>query len=249
VDEVKRLLAIGRMEFVQFLGIVEQQWNDRWIVDGIEVRLLPETIVLGDIQDGMMVEVEGSTLPEGWVQASEIHLQNFSFNGTVELISESNWTISGRDVQITSSTLIDADIKVGDNVLIDVISDDFGNLTARSITRNDQNIQITKTPILPGDFQEKSIDTPKTEDASEDDQAGNDDSNEESKTPERDEIEDVEENRESDENDESKDADESDETNESDENDESKDKDDSDDEDESHDRDERDKDVEPDEKD
>ncbi|MFN2237289.1 MAG: DUF5666 domain-containing protein [Anaerolineales bacterium] len=249
VDEVKRLLAIGRMEFVQFLGIVEQQWNDRWIVDGIEVRLLPETIVLGDIQDGMMVEVEGSTLPEGWVQASEIHLQNFSFNGTVELISESNWTISGRDVQITSSTLIDADIKVGDNVLIDVISDDFGNLTARSITRNDQNIQITKTPILPGDFQEKSIDTPKTEDASEDDQAGNDDSNEESKTPERDEIEDVEENRESDENDESKDADESDETNESDENDESKDKDDSDNEDESHDRDERDKDVEPDEKD
>ena len=233
VVEVKRLLELGREEFVQFFGVVEQQWNDHWIVEGIEVRLLPETIILGEIQDGMTVEVEGSTLPEGWVRASEIHLQNFSFNGTVELISESIWTISGRDVQITSATLIDPGIQVGDDVIVDVSSDDFGNLTARSITRHDienQVLQITITPIVPGDIQDESIDMTTKEDTSDDDQAGNDDSNKESKTPEPDEYkessdpdetDEADESRESDGQDESKDEDDPDETDESDESDES----------------------------
>jgi hypothetical protein len=226
--EVKRLLELGRMEFVQFFGIVEQQWNDHWTVEGIEVRLQPDTIILGEIQDGMMVEVEGSTLPEGWVQASEIHLQNFSFSGTVDLISKSIWVISGRDVQITSSTLIDSDIQVGDTVTIEVSSDDFGNLTARSITRYAQNLQITKTPILPSDMQDESVDTSKMEDASDDDQAGDDDSNEEFKTPEPDEKK---ESGEPDETDESEDSHESDKKDESDESDESDDEEESDDKD------------------
>jgi hypothetical protein len=259
--EVKRLLELGRMEFVQFFGIVDQQWNDHWIVDGIEVRLLPDTIILGDIQDGMTVEVEGSTQPEGWVQASEIHLQNFAFTGTVEYISESIWTISGRDVQIVSSTLVDSDIQVGDIVIVEVNSDDFGNLTARSITRyasEDQDFQILKSPILPGDIQDESIDTPTINDESDDDQAENDDSKEESKTPEpdenkesgeSDEMDESEEYSESDDQDESEDADDPDETDESDESDESDDEDDSDEEDESDDGDERDENGESEEKD
>ena len=48
----------------------------------------------------MTIEVEGATQPEGWVLASEIHLQNFSFIGTVESISEIAWQIVGREVLI-----------------------------------------------------------------------------------------------------------------------------------------------------
>jgi hypothetical protein len=249
VVEVKRLLDLGRMEFVQFFGVVEQQWNDHWIVDGIEVRLLPETIILGEIQDGMTVEVEGSTLPEGWVRASEIHLQNFSFNGTVESISESIWTISGREVKITSASLVDDDIKVGEIVIVDVSSDDFGNLTARSITRITQNLQNTKTPILPRDIQDESIDTPNIEDANDDDQAGNDDSSEETKTPDPDDEKESGGSDETDESEDSRESDEKDESKDSDDPDKSDDEEDSDDEDKSDDNDKGDEDDEPGEKD
>jgi hypothetical protein len=245
VIEVRRLLELGRMEFVQFFGNVDGQWNDHWIVAGIEVRLLPETIILGDIQKGMMVEVEGSTQPEGWVQASEIHLQNFSFSGTVDLISKSIWRISGRDVQITSSTLIDSDIRVGDYVTIEVISDDFGKLIARSIklvAPGDSDLQIASTPVAPGDMQDETKDIIKTERKNDEDIVG-DDADDEAKTPEPDELEESEEAEESDEKEESKDDDQPDEAEESDDGDEASDEHESDDEDE------RDENDEPEEKD
>jgi hypothetical protein len=251
VIEVKRLLELGRMEFVEFFGILEGQWNDHWIVDGIEVRLLPETIILGDIQNGMMVEVEGSTQPEGWVQASEIHLQNFSFSGTVDLISESIWMISGREVQITSSTLIDSDLQVGDYVMIEVSSDDFGNLTAKSISlavSGDSDLKISSTPIAPGDIQGETKDINEIEGTNDEDVDG-DDADEKAKKSEPEENQESGESEESDDKEESKDDDQPDEADESDESDEANDEDDSDDEDESDDDDERDENDDPEKKD
>jgi hypothetical protein len=230
------------MEYIQFFGIVEQQWTDQWIVGGIDVRLLPETILLGDIQNGMMVEVEGSTQSEGWVQASEIHLQNFSFSGTVDLISESIWTISGQEVQITAATLIDSEIQIGDFVTIEVSSDDFGKLTARSINLDaseDPDQQISSTPIPSGDIKDEPKDINIKEEMDVEDNVGND-VDEEAKTPEPDEPE---ESEEADEIEESKDDDQPDETDESD------DEEESDGEEESDDDDERDENDEPEEKD
>jgi len=106
IDEVARLLALGRKEFVQFVGMVEEQGDDYWIVEEIEVRILPETIILGNILPGMFVEIEGATQSEGWVVASEIHLQSFSFNGTVEAISRSAWIISGQEVLVDSGRIL-----------------------------------------------------------------------------------------------------------------------------------------------
>jgi hypothetical protein len=215
VVEVKGLLGLGRVEFVQFSGIVEEQWDDRWIVEGIDIRLLSETIIIGEINSGMTVEVEGATQPEGWVQASEIHLQNFSFSGGVETISEGIWTISGRDVLITSASQIEPDIQVGDTVTVQVSSDDFGNLTVRVITRyvsEAGGLKAIETPTLPIEPQKPSEDQKKMDEVGDDDETGEDDD-----APE------VYETPEPDESDESDDADKTDEPDESDESDEDRD--------------------------
>ena len=134
VDEVQRLLTLGRVVLVEFHGVVEQQKMAEWVVSSIPVRLSPTTVMIGQILPGMTVEVEGLTQPDGVVNASEIHLQTFGFVGYVEAIGSQSWQIDGRSVQITAESRISPGIKVGDWVVASVRSDDFGNLTALIIS-------------------------------------------------------------------------------------------------------------------
>ena len=146
IREVERLLASARTSFVAFYGKLNSQEASRWNIGGIDVRLTSDTIVIGDIPLGAVVEVEGMTLAEGWVQASEIHLQTFGFVGYVENISPDLWQIGGRTVQITQDSRIGSGIRVGDWVIASVRSDDFGNLFAQLIdTSNLATPTVTPT--------------------------------------------------------------------------------------------------------
>ncbi len=145
IDEVQKLLAAGREEFVQFFGVVEQMNKERWVIEGVEVLLSPDTILIGEIVPGLKVEVEGITRSQGFVLASEIHLQTFAFVGYVESITPDRWQIDGKTVLITPDTLLDPAIQVGDWVVVSVRSDDFGNLSALLI---DTTNLPTPTPQL-----------------------------------------------------------------------------------------------------
>jgi hypothetical protein len=137
VDEVLSLLELGRIELVEFHGVVEKQEKEEWVVSSVPVQLNATTIRIGYILPGMTVEVEGLTQLDGSVQASEIHLQTFGFVGFVESIQTHTWRIGGRTVQITPDSRISSEITVGDWVVVSVRSDDFGNLTALLITASD----------------------------------------------------------------------------------------------------------------
>jgi hypothetical protein len=156
IDEVRQLLSLGRSELVQFHGRVNSREPERWEIGGIDVRQNSQTILIGDILPGMFVEVEGMTIPAGWVQASEIHLQALGFVGYVESISADIWRISGRSVLINSQTRLDPSIKVGDWVVVSAISDDFGNLTARLIEVSNLPTPIPNHTqlIKPGEVEE-----------------------------------------------------------------------------------------------
>ena len=219
VDEVKSLLSKGRIEFVQFFGIVEQQWDEHWIIEDIEVRLMPETIILGEISPGMTVEVEGATQPGEWVQASEIHLQKFQFTGIVEAISEAAWIISGKEVLIVPISTVEPDVEIGDLVVVDVTSDDFGNLTATTITvkiENGPELSETETPS-PSLESSETDDLDETEEAEERDETDEADDLEETDTPdETDEPDEPDETDASDERDETDEAEKTEKSNKSD---------------------------------
>ncbi len=130
--EVEKLLALSRSEMVVFYGVVAQQGQVQWLIDAVRVVITPETLVIGEITPGVLVEVEGSTHAQGWVQAAEIHLQAFELRGQVEAISPSSWIIAGRQIAIDASSQFPRTIQVGDYVIATVRSDDFGNLWLRS---------------------------------------------------------------------------------------------------------------------
>jgi hypothetical protein len=153
IKEVGALLAARRPEFVEFFGEVISQSDDQWEIGGVDVHLDADTIIIGDITSGSMVEVEGKTVPSGWVQASEIHLQSYGFLGYVESISPNVWQIAGKMVHITSDSRVDSGLQVGDWVVVSVHSDDFGVLSALII--DGTNIP-SPTPI-PNIYPESTI--------------------------------------------------------------------------------------------
>jgi len=206
IDEIERLLELGRETMVEFHGVVNEQKVDRWGIGGIDVRLTPKTIVIGEILPGMMAEVEGQTQLGGYVEASEIHLQIYDFVGYVENISADTWQISGKTVQITAETRIHSGIRVGDWVIVSVRSDDFGGLTAIAIevsnlptpTITPATLVETETPHDPntgimddgiGEVEDQSGDEDGADDKNNSEEPADDDSaDEESEEDESDET-------------------------------------------------------------
>lgn len=131
--EVRDLLKLGRAQSIEFTGVVRAQTADGWGVDGVRVRISPETELDGEIRSGVTIKVAGTTDPSGNVLARGIRLTAFPWEGTVEVIGAASWTIGGRVVRTAPSTAIASDLRVGDRVLalIDVLPDD--SLQARSI--------------------------------------------------------------------------------------------------------------------
>ena len=128
--------------------------DTRWIVSGIPVALLPDTIIISGteginaLEPGMKVEIEGKTSMDGWVIADEIHLREYQYIGIVEEISARYWQISGTTLFVTSKTQVDAGLQVGDEVTILIRSEDKG-LLALAVLREMHPIITSTNSQLP----------------------------------------------------------------------------------------------------
>jgi hypothetical protein len=72
VGEVDELIKEGRAEEVKFVGRVTGIFPDHILVSNINVLLTPQTEIDGQLVLDGLVEVEGSTQPDGSVAATEI---------------------------------------------------------------------------------------------------------------------------------------------------------------------------------
>jgi ferric-dicitrate binding protein FerR (iron transport regulator) len=93
-----------------------------WRIGGQTFLTDSSTVVGGDPQVGDWVAVEGRILSDGTRFADRITLlhhsteNQFSFTGTVEVISGTQWTIAGRVVRVDDLTNIEEEIAVGKQV-------------------------------------------------------------------------------------------------------------------------------------
>jgi hypothetical protein len=133
VAEIEKLFDEARIESVEFYDTVNSQNAQEWVVGGIPVKILPGTQIIGDISVGMVVEVEGYTDSDGFIQAVEIHLDRFDISGFVEEVGPTNWVIDGQQIYVRRDTVLLSDISVGDQVLVQIRADDAGQLTAEII--------------------------------------------------------------------------------------------------------------------
>ena len=135
VDEVLRLLALGREVPLSFQASVDEIGPILWTVGGVPVRVSPETRVLGEILPGMTIEVDGLTQSDGTFLAHELHLKSFDTLGTVASIGPAEWVIGNSSIAVDDETWIEAGIVVGDLVLVRVRALDDGSRVAESILR------------------------------------------------------------------------------------------------------------------
>jgi hypothetical protein len=135
LEDVRHLLALGRIVPVSFRGHVESIGPVLWQVEGIPVRLAPETRVVGYILPGMEIEVEGATQPDGTVLADELHLQSYDLLGTLQAIDRERLTVDGLTLFRTGDSYIEPGLASGQRVLVRAAIDDAGRHTIVSAVR------------------------------------------------------------------------------------------------------------------
>jgi len=75
LHEIDELMAERRHETIAFTGRVTEQNEDRWLVSGILVQIMPESKLPAEpVTLGASIIVEGHTNPQGFVEADRIDL-------------------------------------------------------------------------------------------------------------------------------------------------------------------------------
>jgi hypothetical protein len=168
VVEVQRLLELNRVQNVAFEGILEAMDGNSWMVSGIRVNISSGAQIINGLPDdqsieiGSVIEVEGKTTTQGSVMASEIHLREYKYIGTVEKMDANYWQISGNQVFLTKGSQIDPGIRQGDDVTLLIRSEDDG-LYALAILHD---IRPTPMPYQSAKIGSTIGDSPESEDNS-----------------------------------------------------------------------------------
>ena len=138
IEEVQRLLALGRVARVTFTGLVQEASDDVFQVAEIPIRLSVETIVVGDVFKGTSAEVRGLTQADGTVLAEEVHLRAFDLYGVVDQIRPEAWVVEGTTLALTPGSVIEPGLAAGDYVHVRVSVDDAGSLSIKEVEGVDQ---------------------------------------------------------------------------------------------------------------
>jgi len=132
-EEVFELLQLKRTEQISMEGKVQEISPELWVVSGINIHVTPETRIIGEIHLGQMVEVEGSTDPNGWVAADELHLRYYEITDIITEMGLDEWTIGDIKLFIAPDAQISPALEIGDQARVLVYSSDNGRLYARAI--------------------------------------------------------------------------------------------------------------------
>jgi hypothetical protein len=168
VDEVRQLLALGREETITFEGVLTKQEllsgiaPERWLVSDIYVLRTIDTDVKDGIEIGMLIQVEGRTRSDGYVEAYTLHPLAFAFVGSVEVITSDVWTVAGRTVGIRPETELESGIAIGSQVMVLAEFDDEANIFARAILLTGSPEELptpTVSPTLEPPVTESPVET------------------------------------------------------------------------------------------
>ncbi|MEA1977900.1 MAG: DUF5666 domain-containing protein [Chloroflexota bacterium] len=117
IEEVSDLFELGRVEQVSFEGVIDSQSEQYLVVAGIPVMVTSQTEMLGDLEIGEYIEVEGATQDDGFVMGGSLQHKRFELVGWVEAIGPDEWKISGVDLHLVDDVGIRGGLRVGDHVI------------------------------------------------------------------------------------------------------------------------------------
>ena len=135
LEDVRQLLALGRVVPVSFHGRVLGISATLWQVEDFPLRVTARTRVVGEILPGMLIEVEGISQADGTILADELHLQSYDTLGTLESLAAEQMIVGGRVFLLTGRSVLEPGLVVGDRALLRVTIDDSGVRTIVSAVR------------------------------------------------------------------------------------------------------------------
>lgn len=80
LEEVRKMIQLGKAGLVDFEGQLESISAGEWVVSGMRVRMLPDTIVEGDPMVGQTVRVRARLQSDGVLTALQVQMQTQASN-------------------------------------------------------------------------------------------------------------------------------------------------------------------------
>ncbi len=201
LDEVRILVDRSRRQEtanpvdVRLTGALEISDTGEWMIDDVKVVLTPDTQLVGQVEPGYFVEVEGQLLPEGVISARRILLRQFRLEGILGQDASGLWTVGNLPFRISSRTLLSAELKQGNPVTVILVQNADGSFEARSVQNqsddgNDQSSE-KEQKVQPSSEKDKTSGQGGDDSATRSPDGGNDDSekNNNESTPEPSESE------------------------------------------------------------
>ena len=106
LDEIHSLAALGRSQAVAFTGGLSQIQPGAWQVGGIPVQVTDDARIVGQVQEGISVQVEGILLADGHVKAEVVRPREFLIAGPLQMSTPNLWQVSGVLFQVNGETIL-----------------------------------------------------------------------------------------------------------------------------------------------
>lgn len=141
LDEIEALTEKTHSTSVDFAGgLMETTQGGEWTIGDIQVRIQPDTEVIGKIKLGTFVTVVGTLLSDKSVVAERIQLREYTFTDKLHSVASNQWLVDGVTVHIAPDTIIIGNPKIGSEVTIKA----YRSLNDQFIARVIEEIAVEK---------------------------------------------------------------------------------------------------------
>jgi hypothetical protein len=131
--EVQTLIQRGSRAEVDFSGGLSQMQAQEWLVGGVRVLVPPDARLVGVIQEGLFVHIQGELQPDGAVLARQVQTLEYQISGRVESITADRLVASGVELALLPETIFYGAPASGDAVQVIAQLTLAGRLQARLV--------------------------------------------------------------------------------------------------------------------
>lgn len=120
LDEVRRMVSLGRIGSVRFVGRLTERSGDLWQVEGVPLLVSPRAEVDEGLSAGEFLEIQGELQTDGWILAHVIRSAGYHLSGTIERAGDGQWRIGGQDLVVLADSQVEAGLSEGDRASVTV---------------------------------------------------------------------------------------------------------------------------------
>lgn len=129
--EVQSLQQAKRMSEVNLVGGLSQMNPDEWLVGDLLVVISPSTRLIGQIEPGWYLLVEGELQPDGTILARQVQPREYTISGKLQRIQEQQWLVDGVTIQVPPEAIVMGTPKIGKQIQGKAFRSLDDNLVAR----------------------------------------------------------------------------------------------------------------------